>query len=125
MDWLTPTSPPVMPNGQPAVRVAFLPTSCATGDYVVQVGDGPPKDAWESSLQEDIDEQGAAGIWPSPQPPGCADGLGPTYLELGYHPLTVELIHLATSLRNVTNAPTEIELVPVYTSADATQQSLT
>jgi hypothetical protein len=125
MDWLTPTSLPVMPNGRPAVRVAFLPVSCATADFVVQVDDGPPEDAWETSLHEGAGGQRSAGSWPAAQPPQCADGQGPTYLELGYHPLTLETIHLAASLLKVIDSPSKVELVPVYTSADATQPSLT
>ena len=70
-DWTgsTPTSVPVMPNGQPAVRVAFLPTSCARADFVVQVGNGPPEDAWETSLSESASGQGSAGSWPAAQVP--------------------------------------------------------
>ena len=125
MDWLTPSSTPVMPNGQPAVRVAFVPTSCATGDFVVQVGLGPPKDPWEESLSEAFDEFGTSGSWPAAERPECAEGRGRTYLEVGYHPLAPGTIHLGVDLRNAIDAPTEIELVPVYTSADATQPSWT
>ena len=125
IDWLTPSSAPVMPNGQPAVRVAFVPTSCATGDFVVQVGLGPPKDAWEESLDEAFDEFGSSGSWPAAERPECVEGRGRTYLEVGYHPLAPGTIHLAAGPRNVIDAPTEVELVPVYTSADATQPSWT
>ena len=125
MDWLTPSSAPVMPNGQPAVRVAFVPTSCATGDFLVQVGRRAAEDAWEASLREGATGYSSAGSWPAAQVPECADGQGRTYLEVGYHPLELGTIHLATSLRNVIDAPTEVELVPVYTSVDATQPSLT
>ena len=125
LDWPTPTSAPVMPNGQPAVRVAFLPTSCATADFVVQVDNGPPEDAWETSLSEGATGQSSAGSWPAAQVPQCADGHGPSYLELGYHPLALEIIHLTASLLKVIDGPSKVELVPVYTSVDATQPSLT
>ena len=121
--WSTPATAPVMPNGEPAVRVAFVAASCATGDFQVQVGAGPPKDAWEVSLGES--EYSSMSVWPSAQLPECADGQGRTYLELGYHPLSLATIHLVASRRNVVDAPAEVELVPVYTSADASQPSLT
>jgi hypothetical protein len=124
-DWPTPTSPPVMPNGLTAVRVAFLPVSCATADFVVQVDNGPPKDAWETSLDEGAAGRSSVSSWPAAQAPQCADGQGPTYLELGYHPLTLETIHLAATLLKVIDSPSKVELVPVYTSVDATQPSLT
>ena len=92
---------------------------------MVQVDNGPPEDAWETSLSEGATGQSSAGSWPAAQVPQCADGHGPTYLELGYHPLALEIIHLAASLQKVIDAPSKVELVPVYTSVDATQPSLT
>ena len=114
-----------MPNGRPAARVAFLPASCVVGSYTVLVGDGPPEDTWETSLREDGDTFGSM-TWPAAQAPGCRDGHGPSHLEVGYHPFTPsETIHLVATLTNVTDATSDVELVPVYTSADATQPALT
>ncbi len=123
--WIAPAPAPVMPNGQPAVRVAFVPTSCATGDFIVQAEIAPPKDPWEASLEVSATERGSMSSWPAQQVPECLEGQGRTYLEVGYHPLALETIHLVVELRNVTDAPTEVELVPVYSSADASQPSLT
>jgi hypothetical protein len=89
------------------------------------VDNGPPEDAWETSLSEGATGQSSAGSWPAAQVPQCADGHGPTYLELGYHPLALEIIHLAGSLLKVIHSPSKVELVPVFTSVDATQPSLT
>jgi hypothetical protein len=114
-----------MPDGKPAVRVAFVPTSCATGDFFVQAGVVLPKDAWETSLDGSANEHGSMSSWPAQQVPECAEGQGRTYLQVGYHPLALDTIHLVAGLRNVTDAPAEVELVPVYTSADASQPSLT
>jgi len=125
IDWLTPSSTPVMPNGQPAVRVAFLPVSCATGTFQIGVADGPPEDAWEASLREGAGEHSSAGAWPAAHVPECEDGQGRSYLQVGYHPLEPGIIHLGASLRNVIDAPTEVDVVPVYTSTDATHPSLT
>ena len=124
MDWLTPSSAPVMPNGQPAVRVAFLPTSCATGDFLVQVGLGPPKDVgrqasvrastetapWVRGRRRSAGVRGRAGS-------GRTSSSATTPFPRDDPP--------RPSLRTVIDAPTEIELVPVFTSADATQPSLT
>ena len=123
--WNAPVPVPVMPNGQPALRVAFLPTSCATGDFFVQAGVVLPEDPWEASLDISASEHGSMSSWPAQQVPDCGEGQGRTYLEVGYHPLALETIHLAAALRSVTDAPTEVDVVPVYTSADASQPSLT
>ena len=125
IQWLTPTTAPVMPNGQPAVRVAFVPTSCAFGDFRVQVDLGPPEDVWAASLHDAASGQSFAGTWPAAQVPECLEGRGRTYLEVGYHPLGPPTIHLAAEAVNVSGAPSGVELVPVYTSVDATQPSLT
>ena len=81
-----------------------------------RLGDGAPR-IQRTQLREFM--AGGAGA-------GVRGGQGRTYLQLGYHPLDVPTLHLVVAnLRNVTDAPTEIELVPVYTSADASQPSLT
>jgi hypothetical protein len=64
--------------------------------------------------------------WPSAQPSGCADGQGESYLRVAYHPLAlVGPIHLVVDIGNVIDAPTSVEVLPVFTDADATQPSLT
>lgn len=125
-DWLAPTSPPIMPNGQAAVRVAFLPTSCVTGDFRIQAGIAWPQDPWQIALDEAVSEHSSFGSAPAPQFPECEEGRGPTYLEVGYYPLPLGTIRLAATPRNdITDVPTEVEVVPVYTSTDATQPTLT
>ncbi len=125
-DWTAPSSLPVMPNGQPAMRVAFLPASCAAGEFSI-VADDVPEDPWETTLREDGTTRGYTfGSWPAAQVPECADGQGRTYLDVGYHPLApTGIVHLTAAIRNFPDAPTAIEVIPVYTSADATQPSLT
>ena len=125
-DWTVPSLAPIMPNGQPAMRVAFLPVSCATGDFTITT-DAAPEDAWETSLRAVGDSHPyEMGFWPAAQVPECANGQGRTYLQVGYHPLVaLGTIHLVASLTNVTDAPAAVDMLPVFTSADATQPSLT
>ncbi len=112
-----------MTNGQQAARVAFLPASCATGDFTI-TSDAVPEDAWETMLGDPPGYTLTA--WPAAQVPECADGHGWTHLQVGYHPFApLEAIHLVASITNVNDAPAEVEVVPVFTSADATQPSLT
>jgi len=126
VDWTAPATAPVMPNGQQAVRVAFLPASCATGDFTI-TADAAPVDAWETDLQEDGDMHRYTMMsWPAAQVPECANGQGWTYLQVAYRPFaTLGTIHLVASLTNVTDAPAAVEVVPVFTSADASQPPLT
>lgn len=125
-DWTAPAAAPVMPNGQPAARVAFLPASCARGDVTI-TEDPAPEDAWEANLRED----GAKShfelmFWPSAQQPQCANGQGPSYLQVAYRSIAPPgIIHLVISIANVDNAPSSVDVVPVFTSADATQPSFT
>jgi len=124
-DWTAPSAAPVMPNGQQAARVAFLPASCASGNFTI-TADPAPEDAWEASLRADGDRHHyALGSWPAAQVPECANGQGRTYLEVAYHPFALGTIHLAVSITNVTDAPAAVDVVPVFTSADATQPWLT
>jgi hypothetical protein len=124
-DWTAPSTPPVMPNGQLAARVAFLPASCATGDFSIEA-DAPPDDPWATSLQADGDARGyEVGSWPAAQVPECAGGHGRTYLEVGYRPFApLGTIHLAVSGKNANGVPSSVQVVPVFTSADASQPSL-
>src|SRR4051812_34464046 len=124
LDWIAPASPPVMPNGEPAVRVAFVPASCAAEDFRIGAGVRWSKDPWEISLDEAATEHASMGSPPDVEVPECLEGRGRTYLEVGYHPLSLGIIHLGVTLPSVTDAPTKVELVPVYTSADATQPTL-
>ncbi len=55
-----------------------------------------------------IDEPGP-WLMAGPQVPDCAEGQGRTYLEVGYHSLAPETIHLAAALRSVIDAPTQVE----------------
>ena len=113
-----------MPNGQPAVRVAFLPASCETD--VKLEADPTPADAWEADLQGNGADAYEMRMSPSAQVPECSEGHGRTYLQVGYHPLTpFGAIHLAASVATVDGAPTEISVVPIFTSADATQPAFT
>jgi hypothetical protein len=125
-EWTAPSVAPVMLNGRAAARVAFLPASCATGNFSI-VADAPADDPWAMSLQADSNARHyEAGSWPAAQVPECSDGHGRTYLEVGYRPFApLGTIHLALSSDNATNAPTSVRVVPVFTSADATQPSLT
>ncbi len=125
-DWTAPSAAPVMPNGERAVRVAFLPASCATGTFTIRADD-VPADAWETDLQADGDRHGYEFMsWPAAQPSQCADGHGEAYFRVAYHPFTLHgAIHLVADIRNVVDAPNAVEVVPVFTSADATQPSLT
>jgi len=125
-DWAAPSALPVMPNGQPAARVALLPASCAGGDVTI-TADPPPDDAWETVLREDgAKYHFELMTWPSAQLPQCANGPGPTYLQVAYRPFVpLGTIHLVVSTTNVDSARSSVDVVPVFTSADATQPSLT
>ena len=122
-DWAVPAVLAVMPNGQQAVRVAFLPASCEA-DVKLDT-DPTPDDAWEVDL-EDNDAAGyTMTLRPSAQIAECSGGQGRTYLQVGYHPLTTDgVIHLVASSPAVDGGPTEIQVVPVFTSADASQPTL-
>jgi hypothetical protein len=124
-DWVAPSARPLMVDGRPAARVAFLPASCATGDVTILV-DGAPDDDWEISLREDGTKSGyTTMIWPSAQVPECASGEGRTYLQVAYRPFVPRAaIHMVASFTNITAAPAAVEVVPVFTAADATQPSL-
>jgi hypothetical protein len=125
-DWAAPSTAPVMPNGQPAARVAFLPAACAANDFSI-TADPLPDDPWAMSLKADGDARHyEVGSWPAAQVPECAEGHGRTYLEVGYRPFTpLGTIHLAVASKNAENAPTSVQVVPVFTSGDATQPALT
>ncbi len=125
-DWTAPSTAPVMPNGQRAVRVAFLPASCATGNFRIYA-DAPPEDAWETSLRADFDEhQYTMGSWPGAQVPACANGHVWTYLQVGYRPFApLGIIHLFVPFTSVNDATAAVQVVPVFTSADATLPWLT
>jgi hypothetical protein len=114
----------MMPNEKQAARVAFLPATCSTGDMTITVEDAP-RDNWETYLQTDGTEQGYTFmLWPAAQVPECAGGQGRTYLQVAYHPLpALGRIHLATTVSNSSDAAKVVEVVPVFTSADATQPS--
>ncbi len=116
----------MMPNGKPAARVAFLPASCTTGDMTITV-ELAPEDAWESELRTEGTEHGYSLMsWPAAQVPECAGGQGRTYLQIGYHPLPpLGTIHLSATVPDVPDAPSVAEVVPVFTSADATQPAFT
>lgn len=104
------------------MRVAFLPASCASLNVSI-VADAAPEDAWETLLREDGDErQFTFGSWPAAQVPECADdGQGRTYLEVAYRPLgPIGLVHLVAQART-SDVPSSIAVVPVFTSADASQ----
>ncbi len=126
LDWAVPSHVPVMPNGQPAARVAFLPASCATGDVSI-AADAPPEDAWETTLRGDGGEHAyTVATWPAAQVPECVNGQGRTYLDVAYQPFTPpDTIHLVASSTNPTQTLSAVEVVPVFTSADATQPALT
>ena len=125
-DWTPPSTAPVMPNGQAAVRVAFLPASCAAGSFTITM-DAAPDDEWETQLQEDGTEHGYTfGSWPAAQVPECAGGQNRSYLQVAYHPFPTDgPIHIVASLTNTTGAPDAVDVVPVFTSADASQPSIT
>jgi hypothetical protein len=125
-DWTAPSAAPLMPDGKRAVRVAFLPASCAIGSFTITAEAAAPEDAWETILRGP--PVYPVMSWPAAQVPECADGHGWTYLQVGYHPFApLGTIHLVASISNVNDAPAEVEVevVPVFTSADATQPSLT
>ena len=126
VDWAPPSQAPVMPNGRPAARVAFLPASCAIGDFSI-TADPAPEDAWETAFQPEGDEHAyTAATWPAAQVPECANGQGRTYLDVGYHPLAPPgTIHLVATSPNANGTLPAVQVVPVYTSADATQPALT
>jgi hypothetical protein len=47
-----------------------------------------------------------------------------SYLQVAYRPIAPPVsIHLVASTTNVNDAPTAVEVVPIFTSADATQPS--
>ena len=119
--WTAPSAAPVMPNGQWAARVAFLPASCAAANFRIYA-DAPPEDAWETSLRADFDEHHyTMGSWPGAQVPECANGHVWTYLQVAYHPVVpLDTIHLFAQTTNVIDAPATVQVVPVFTSADAT-----
>ncbi len=121
-DWTAPSSAPVMPNGQWAARVAFLPASCAASDFTI-TADAPPEDDWETALREDNYDFTS---WPGPQVPECSNGQQDwTYLQVAYHPfIGLGVVHLVASVSNVIDAPSEVEVLPVFSSADATQPAL-
>ena len=125
-DWIAPSAAPVMPNGQQAVRVAFLPASCATGDFTIGA-DPAPEDSWETSLLEDSSKHPYEfEAWPGAQTPSCVNGQVSTYLQVAYRPFVpLGAIHLVGSITNVDDPPTAVEVVPVFTNADASQPSLT
>ena len=125
-DWTAPSVAPVMPNGQRAARVAFLPASCAAGNFRIYA-DAPPEDAWETSLRADFDEHHyTMGSWPGAQVPECATGHVWTYLQVAYHPFEpLGIIHLFALITTVIDAPAAVQVVPVFTSADATLPWLT
>jgi len=124
-DWAAPSPAPRMPNGQAAARVAFLPADCSTGDFRIDA-DAPPPDDWEATLRRDAAEHTYTfGSWPGTQLPECADGHGWTYLDVAYRPIQpTGPIHLTATVTNLIDAPTAIEVVPVFTSADAAQPAL-
>ena len=124
-DWTAPSPVPVMPDGKAAARVAFLPADCSTGAFRIDA-DAPPKDDWETTLQDDATRQAYTfGSWPGAQLSECADGRGWTYLDVAYRPIQpIAPIHLTATFTNVIDAPTAIEVIPVFTSADATQPAL-
>ena len=125
-DWIAPSAAPVMPNGQQAVRVAFLPASCANGAFTIMV-DPAPEDGWETSLREDSSEHPYEfQSWPGAQPPSCENGQASTYLQVAYRPFVPRgAIHLVASTNTIGDPPTPVEVVPVFTNADASQPSLT
>jgi hypothetical protein len=124
-DWTAPSPVPVMPDGKAAARVAFLPSDCSTGAFRIDA-EAPPKDDWETTLQDDATQQAYTfGSWPGAQLPECADGRGWTYLDVAYRPIQpIAPIHLTATVTNAIDAPTAIEVIPVFTSADATQPAL-
>ena len=125
-DWIAPSEAPVMPNGQRAVRVAFLPASCTTVAFTIRVPP-PPRDDWETSLLEDSDTHPYAfGSWPGAQASTCENGRASTYLQVAYTPFVpLGAIHLIASVENVNDPPTAVQVMPVFTSADAGQPALT
>jgi hypothetical protein len=49
-----------------------------------------------------------------------------TYLQVAYHPFApLGIVHLSALVTNVNDAPTAVQVVPVFTSADATMPWLT
>lgn len=125
-DWTAPTATPVMPDGRVAARVAFLPASCATGDFTIDSAPAPA-DAWEADLETDGTEHGYSYMsWPAAQVPECAAGEGWGYLQIAYRPFKpIETTHLVVSITNALGAPSAVEVIPVYTAADATQPAFT
>ena len=125
-EWTAPSDLPVMPNGQPAARVAFLPASCGTGNFTI-TADAAPADPWVTGVRADGDAYPyTMESWPAAQIPECANGQVWTYLEVGYRPFAPRgTIHVVASLANIKDAPSAVEVVPVFTSAGATQPSLT
>jgi hypothetical protein len=128
-DWIAPSSAPVVPNGQQAVRVAFVPASCVTDpDAAVKIeADRPPDDDWETSLQgESSTHAYEIQSWPGAREPTCANGQGSTYLQVAYRPLVPGgAIHLTASSIGAGTPPTELLVLPVFTNADASQPALT
>lgn len=123
-DWVAPSAAPVMPNGQQAVRVAFLAASCATVAFAIT--DPAPDDGWETSLREDSSRHPYEfESWPMAL--RCGNGQVSTYLQVAYRPFVPGgAIHMVASIKNVTDPPpTTIEVVPVFTNADASQPALT
>jgi hypothetical protein len=126
IDWIAPSAAPVMPNGQQAVRVAFVPASCAAFAFTIGA-DPAPEDAWETSLRDDADTHAYEfQSWPGAQAPSCVNGQGSTYLQVAYTRFVpLEAIHLVASTETVDDPPTTVDVVPVFTNADASQPSLT
>ena len=85
-----------------------------------------PDDAWVSALKGDATAYDAQS-WPAPQPAQCADGEAAAgYLDVGYLPLRPgDPIGIETRVTTATGEmPSTLEVVPVFTSADATLPAL-
>jgi hypothetical protein len=127
-DWIAPSAAPVMPNGQPAVRVAFVPASCPTvaGSVLKIEADAPPADDWETGLQaERSQDPYEIQSFPEAVEPTCANGHTSSYLRVAYRPLVSGgAIHLVATDDNVTDPAVELLVLPVFTSADASQPAI-
>ena len=126
LDWAPPLDAPVMPNGRPAARVAFLPASCAPATSRSRRirrrrTPGRPRSSRTATSTPTPRQPGPPPRCRMREWPG-ADVPGRRRTTRWHRPAPSTWSPRA---RTPTSTLSAVEVVPVYTSADATQPALT